>query len=197
MLLLPDAVPDHCPRVLINRERVGEGMGGGLMASLLGFGGGGGFMFQGAEGAYRDVLYLGDTDNGVKELAGLLGWGEELETLIAAGGIAGGESKGPGGEAQAAASSGSSSSSSSTQEPIAIATAGSSRQQDSSSVAEGLEKGVEAASGAAAAAASQLGNSTPNSSTQADAPAADPTGSAAAASKSIEEPPDVAQQCKV
>lgn len=94
LLLLPcphpptDAVPDHCPRCLINRERVGEGMGGGLMASLLGFSGGG-FVFEGSEGAYRDVLYLGDTDDGVRQLAELLGWQAELDTLIAAGGIGG------------------------------------------------------------------------------------------------------------
>lgn len=86
-----DAVPDHCPRCLINRERVGEGMGGGLMASLLGFSGGG-FVFEGSEGAYRDVLYLGDTDDGVRQLAELLGWQAELDALIAAGGIGGGDS---------------------------------------------------------------------------------------------------------
>eukprot|EP00775_Hariotina_reticulata_P006779 gene6779-6996_t len=80
---LIDAVPDFCPRVLVNRERVGEGMGGlGLMGSLLGFGGGGGFIFESSEGAYRDVLFLGDTDDGVKQLARLLGWEQELEELI-------------------------------------------------------------------------------------------------------------------
>lgn len=54
----------------------------GVMASLLGFGGGGGFIFDQDEGAYRDVLYLGDTDDGVRELAQLLGWEEELHALM-------------------------------------------------------------------------------------------------------------------
>ena len=55
-----------------------------MLASIMGFGGGG-FTFEGAEGAYRDVLCLGDTDDGVRQLADLLGWREELEGLIAAG----------------------------------------------------------------------------------------------------------------
>lgn len=109
VLLLADAVPDHCPRVLLNRERVGEGMGNGLMASLLGFGGGG-FIFEGSEGAYRDVLYLGDTDDGVQQLAEMLGWGKDLEVLIEAGGISGPAGKS---ESQASVSSGGSGSSSS------------------------------------------------------------------------------------
>jgi hypothetical protein len=78
-----DAVPDHCPRVLINRERVGEGMGSmGLLGSLLGMGGGGGFTFEKDQGAYRDVLHLGDSDDGVRELCKLLGWEQELDALI-------------------------------------------------------------------------------------------------------------------
>jgi hypothetical protein len=36
-------------------------------------------------GAYRDVLYEGDCDTGVRELCQLLGWEEELDELIAAG----------------------------------------------------------------------------------------------------------------
>lgn len=84
LYVIADAVPDNCPRVLINRERVGEGMGSmGIMASLLGFGGGGGFTFNREDGAYRDVLYLGDTDDGVLELAKLLGWDAELSALMA------------------------------------------------------------------------------------------------------------------
>jgi hypothetical protein len=174
-------------------------MGGGLMASLLGFGGGGGFIFEDSEGAYRDVLYLGDTDNGVKELAGLLGWGKELESLIAAGGNGGKGSKVQGGEGQAVASSTGSGTSSSSQEPVVSATAGSGSQQHISSVADGPDKGVEAVSGAAATAAtgSKPGSSTLESSTQAAAAAADPAGSAEASSKSSEDPPDVVQQSKV
>lgn len=135
-LVSSDAVPDACPRVLINRERVGEGMGGmRMLGSLLGFGGGGGFVFEGSEGAYRDVLHLGDTDDGVKELAKMLGWEAELESLITAGGIGGGE-----GKAEAAASS---SSSSSSNQP-------SGSRQDSSSAATGHD----AVQGAAAPTAS-------------------------------------------
>uniref|UniRef100_A0A383W007 Deacetylase sirtuin-type domain-containing protein n=1 Tax=Tetradesmus obliquus TaxID=3088 RepID=A0A383W007_TETOB len=82
---LIDAVPEHCPRLLINRERVGEGMGSmGLLGSLLGMGGGGGFCFEHDQGAYRDVLHLGDSDEGVRELCQLLGWEQELDALIAA-----------------------------------------------------------------------------------------------------------------
>lgn len=56
----------------------------GLLGSLLGYGGAGGFTFEEAEGAYRDVLYLGDTDDGVCELCDLLGWRQELDDMIAA-----------------------------------------------------------------------------------------------------------------
>jgi hypothetical protein len=71
--------------MLINRERVGEGMGSmGLLGSLLGLGGGGGFTFEADQGAYRDVLHLGDTDEGVRELCKLLGWEQELDALIEA-----------------------------------------------------------------------------------------------------------------
>eukprot|EP00879_Flechtneria_rotunda_P014274 GHRR01014911.1.p1 GENE.GHRR01014911.1~~GHRR01014911.1.p1 ORF type:complete len:282 (+),score=78.65 GHRR01014911.1:212-1057(+) len=81
---LIDAVPEHCPRVLINRERVGEGTGTmGILSRMLGLGGSGGFVFEGDEGCYRDVLYLGDSDDGVRDLAQLLGWDKDLEDLIA------------------------------------------------------------------------------------------------------------------
>jgi hypothetical protein len=77
--------------VLINRERVGEGMGSlRVLGSMLGLGGGGGFTFEGSEGAYRDVLVQGDTDDGVRRLCQLLGWTDELDALIAA--AAGGSS---------------------------------------------------------------------------------------------------------
>jgi hypothetical protein len=108
----------------------------GMLGSLLGFGGGGGFVFEGSEGAYRDVLYLGDADDGVIELAKMLGWEAELESLIAAGGIGGGE-----GKAEAAESS---SSSSCSNQP-------SNSKQDSSSAAA-APAGHDAVTGAAAAA---------------------------------------------
>jgi hypothetical protein len=56
----------------------------GLLGSLLGLGGGGGFTFEQDQGAYRDVLHLGDTDEGVRELCKLLGWEQELDALIEA-----------------------------------------------------------------------------------------------------------------
>jgi hypothetical protein len=56
----------------------------GLLGSLLGLGGGGGFIFEQEQGAYRDVLHLGDTDEGVRELCKLLGWEQELDALIEA-----------------------------------------------------------------------------------------------------------------
>lgn len=74
--LLHDVAP-HVPRLLINRERVGEARRGG--------GGARGFVFDGqAPGGGRDVLYKGDADAGVRELARLCGWGDELEALVEA-----------------------------------------------------------------------------------------------------------------
>jgi NAD-dependent deacetylase sirtuin 2 len=55
------------PRVLINRERVGEG-------------GWRGFDFD-APGT-TDLHFQGDCDDGVRELARLAGWGAELDALI-------------------------------------------------------------------------------------------------------------------
>ena len=59
------------PRLLVNRERVGE----------AGPWGGPGFDFESAGTA--DVLYQGDCDAGARELARLCGWGAELDALIA------------------------------------------------------------------------------------------------------------------
>lgn len=55
----------NVPRVLINRERVGEG-------------GYNGFDFDSKSS--QDVLALGNSDDIVSKLADLLGWSEELET---------------------------------------------------------------------------------------------------------------------
>jgi NAD-dependent SIR2 family protein deacetylase len=72
--LLHDVAP-RVPRLLINRERVGEARPGGSR----------GFVFDGdAPGGGRDVLFLGDADEGVRALASLCGWGEELEAIVAA-----------------------------------------------------------------------------------------------------------------
>lgn len=57
---LPQLIPEHVPRILINRESVGT----------LG-------------SRPNDVLLLGDCDTGIKKLATALGWLEELEILWA------------------------------------------------------------------------------------------------------------------
>lgn len=59
---LQDLVGDDCPRLLINREQVGN----------LDFG----------EDNVRDALYEGDCDAGVEELARLLGWSDEFSELL-------------------------------------------------------------------------------------------------------------------
>ena len=87
---LIDHVGPTVPRLLLNRERVGEraalsaeeaeAAGGSLRG-----GGGGGFDFEGlGPGPRRDVYVAGDADDGVAALAELLGWGSELEALVAA-----------------------------------------------------------------------------------------------------------------
>ena len=63
------------PRLLINREKVGE-----APAEMKRLGVEMGFNF--GEGNYRDVMYQGDCDAGVQELCELLGWQDDLQTLI-------------------------------------------------------------------------------------------------------------------
>ena len=67
---------DATPRLLINKERVGE-----ANAALSRLGLGRGFVFNG-DGCYRDVLVQGDCDEGTRQLCGLLGWSDELEALV-------------------------------------------------------------------------------------------------------------------
>ena len=57
---LVDEVRDCTPRLLINRELVGP------------------FRFCGMSCSYRDVAYIGECDDGVKEFCSLLGWDKEL-----------------------------------------------------------------------------------------------------------------------
>ena len=71
-----DKVKGEVPRVLVNRERVGEGKPA-LQKLGIGFG------FNFGEGNARDVLYLGDCDNGARQLCEHLGWTAELDSLIA------------------------------------------------------------------------------------------------------------------
>lgn len=73
---LADRVSEVCPRVLINRERVGEA---DEMLRVLGYTKG----FNFGAGNYRDALYLGDCDAGVWELCRLLGWEQDLTDIIA------------------------------------------------------------------------------------------------------------------
>ncbi|XP_065919749.1 NAD-dependent protein deacetylase sirtuin-2-like [Dysidea avara] len=72
---LAGRVGNNCPRLLINREKVGETHP--LMA-MLGFGAG--FDFS-DESGYRDVFFESDCDAGCLKLAGLLGWADELQKL--------------------------------------------------------------------------------------------------------------------
>jgi NAD-dependent SIR2 family protein deacetylase len=77
---LPGAVHWLCPRVLLNREAVfieGEPLGENDMPRI---GGDNGFRFERGDN-YRDVLYKGDCDAACMELAGLLGWKDELQGM--------------------------------------------------------------------------------------------------------------------
>lgn len=74
--MFADKVKGDVPRVLINREKVGEGTPE-LQKLGIGFG------FNFGEGNFRDVLFLGDCDNGARELCKALGWTAELDALIA------------------------------------------------------------------------------------------------------------------
>lgn len=65
-------VPDNVPRILINREKAGHRSG--IMAML---GLGGGMEFDSKDNT-RDVLWLGDCDEGCQLLADKLGWGVSI-----------------------------------------------------------------------------------------------------------------------
>jgi len=58
--LIPEMVNSRTPRVLMNRELVGD------------------FVPPGVEGNYRDVFQEGDCDDSVRKLCSFLGWEEEL-----------------------------------------------------------------------------------------------------------------------
>ncbi|XP_069500316.1 NAD-dependent protein deacetylase sirtuin-2 isoform X2 [Ambystoma mexicanum] len=73
---LVSKVPTNTPRLLINKEKTGEGES---FLGMLGFGGG---MDFDSEKAYRDVAWLGNCDEGCLALADLLGWKKELEELV-------------------------------------------------------------------------------------------------------------------
>ena len=66
-------VPPGCPRILINRDRVGERM------PMRPSGPAGPFNFN--SGAQTDLLHLGDCDEAVSVIAEQLGWKDELACL--------------------------------------------------------------------------------------------------------------------
>eukprot|EP00996_Jenningsia_fusiforme_P000961 NODE_1876_length_1373_cov_23.436556_g1697_i0.p1 GENE.NODE_1876_length_1373_cov_23.436556_g1697_i0~~NODE_1876_length_1373_cov_23.436556_g1697_i0.p1 ORF type:complete len:403 (-),score=101.91 NODE_1876_length_1373_cov_23.436556_g1697_i0:164-1285(-) len=69
---LPNMVPDLCPRLLINRELVGQREAEELQ----------GFRFN-THDNYRDVALLGDCDAGVRMICERLGWTGKLKKLMA------------------------------------------------------------------------------------------------------------------
>jgi len=89
-------VSDETPRVLVNRERVGEASGDpeARLRALLEGRSTGGFAF--GEGNYRDALYLGDCDDAVRQLCDHLGWTAELDDLLHSAARANGSGEGAG-----------------------------------------------------------------------------------------------------
>lgn len=82
--------PDDCtPRLLVNREKVGERARRDprheALLRAMGYSGAAsqdpGFDF-GPETNYRDALFLGDCDAGCARLAEMLGWGDDLRALV-------------------------------------------------------------------------------------------------------------------
>lgn len=65
-------VDDDVPRLLVNRELVGQAPKGSRR----------GFDFSGDS---RDGAFVGDCDDAVRALVALLGWEDELSALIEAG----------------------------------------------------------------------------------------------------------------
>ncbi|RCH89291.1 NAD-dependent protein deacetylase sirtuin-2 [Rhizopus stolonifer] len=67
---LIDNVPDHIPRLLINREEAGVHHTKSM-----------GFDFKWKYGSKRDVAHLGDCDESIEKLCELLGWRKDLDQL--------------------------------------------------------------------------------------------------------------------
>ena len=76
---LVDFPSEDTPRLLVNREVVGE-LDPRMRSLRRMLGRGAGFDFS-EEGNYRDALWLGDCDDGFMELATLCGWGDELREM--------------------------------------------------------------------------------------------------------------------
>lgn len=81
---LINLVDEKCVRLLINREEVGKRPSPGsleaMMAMFSGSSSRSGFLFDEPDNT-RDAKWLGSIDDGVLELAKLLGWEEELKEL--------------------------------------------------------------------------------------------------------------------
>ncbi|XP_078039377.1 sirtuin 2 isoform X2 [Augochlora pura] len=75
---LVDRVRPNCPRLLINKEKVGMQ---DRLSRFLGLRQGFVFNTKDSSGG-RDVAWLGDCDTGCRILAEKLGWGDELTELI-------------------------------------------------------------------------------------------------------------------
>lgn len=75
---LVDRVRSNCPRLLINKEKVGMQ---DRLCRFLGLRGGLVFDPPNSRGG-RDVAWLGDCDTGSQLLADKLGWGDELRNLV-------------------------------------------------------------------------------------------------------------------
>lgn len=73
---LIDDVKPSTPRLLINKEKCGQCS---QLTRMMGFTGG---MDFDSESNKRDVAWLGLCDDGCKELANALGWGDELDNLV-------------------------------------------------------------------------------------------------------------------
>ncbi|XP_076247624.1 sirtuin 2 isoform X2 [Calliopsis andreniformis] len=73
---LVDRVRSNCPRLLINKEKVGTLS---ILSRIVGLRQG--LVFDSRCGG-RDVAWLGDCDTGCQLLAEKLGWGEELKGLV-------------------------------------------------------------------------------------------------------------------
>jgi len=79
---LVDRVNDTCPRLLINKEKVGVR---NELETMMGRGG----LALDSSNNYRDVALLGDCDEGCEALAEALGWKEELEKMVKSSEISG------------------------------------------------------------------------------------------------------------
>ena len=76
---LAGKVSSNCPRLLINKEPVGDpSMFGSFATSLFGLNP----KFAEGKNQERDVFLQGDCDQGCRELCRLLGWEEDLDRLI-------------------------------------------------------------------------------------------------------------------